>query len=358
MESQTVTAVAPGPKPFSVPTLPVELSQEADIRAIANAAEAAGDQTGDSVVTVPQKGVPTQTPSTSQATLPNPNALSKPPVVTQAAAPETPQPQAQIAPPGTPEKFLKPDGTVDEEKLLASSKQLDAAIEQKQLSVEEMVAEYKAKEAQFRGLPNPNNPDSIARLAQAQQQVQQQMPAAQIQQPQVVPNQQALQQQILQDLNRDPIGTIVDIVKSVTSTENKPLHDFVTTLKEQQKDQGMKNNLMALVKEDPRVANPAVYQAVLAEIQADPGYLQLRNPYKAAWNEVKARLRLGDAPIPAQPSKTASPILGGGTPPPVPSTSGGYSPQTIGAAIGMAKPGDEMARLEAELRNLSIQSGF
>lgn len=355
-EAQTVTNVAPGPKPFSVPTVNVDLSQESAIRAIANAAESAGDQTGDSVVTVPEKGV-AQTPSV-QATLPNPNALVAP-VATQALAPETPTPQVQLAPPGTPEKFLKPDGTVDEEKLLASSKQLDAALEQKTLTVEEMVAQYKDKENKLRNLPNPNNPESVARFAQAQVQAPPPMqPQVQMPHAQLTPDQATLQAQIMADLNRDPIGTIVDIVKSVTSTENKPLHEFVTSIKEQQKDQGMKNNLMQLVKEDPRVANPAVYQAVLSEIESDPGYRQLKNPYKAAWNEVKARLRLGDTQTPAQPSKTASPILGGGTPPPVPSMAGSYSPQTIGAAIGQAKGKDEMAAIEAELRRLSIASGF
>lgn len=345
-EALTVSPVSPGPKPFSVPTLDVDMSQEAAIRAIANAAETAGDNTGDTVVAVPQRAA-TQTPGIPAAA-PSAPAPAMPPVAPQAA-----QPAAVLATPDIPAKFVNPDGTVDVEKLQASSKQLDTALAEKVLTVEEMVAQYKEKENKLRNLPNPNNPESIARFAQTAPQP---IPA-QIPQP-AAPDPNSLQAQILADLQRDPVGTIVDLVKAVNSTENKPLHEFVTTLKEKQKDEGMKNNIIQLVKEDPRVANDAVHKAILAEMDSDPGYRGMRNPYKAAWNEVKARLRLGDAQIPSQPSKTASPILGGGTPPPVPSTTGGYSPSTIGAAIGQAKTKDEMSAVEAELRKLSIAQGF
>lgn len=346
-DALATTPVAPGPKPFSVPTLNVDLSQEAEIRAIANAAESAGDETGDSIVAVPQRtaaqmpGIPAAAPIAPATVLPPVAPLT----ATSAAIPATPE---------TPAKFVLADGTVDVEKLQASSKQLDTALAEKQLTVDEMVAQYRENENKLRNLPNPNNPESIARFAQAQ-------PAPQPIQPQnpqapVAPD--ALQAQILADLQRDPVGTIVDLVKAVNSNENKPLREFVGTLKERQKDEGMKQSLIQLVKEDPRVANSQVYNAVLAEMDSDPGYKHMRNPYKAAWNEVKARLRLGDAQIPAQPSKTASPILGGGTPPPVPSTTGGYSPATINAAIGQAKTKDEMSAVEAELRKLSIAAGF
>lgn len=344
-EALNVTPVAPGPKPFSVPTLNVDLSQEAEIRAISNAAENAGDQTGDSVVMVPQKTA-AQTPGIPAAA-PIAPAPVLPPIASQAAV----QPAAIPATPDVPAKFVLPDGTVDVEKLQASSKQLDTALAEKQLTVDEMVAQYRENENKLRNLPNPNNPESIARFAQAQ-------PAPQPMQPQNPQASDSLQAQILADLQRDPVGTIVDLVKAVNSNENKPLHEFVGTLKERQKDEGMKNSLIQLVKEDPRVANPQVYQAVLAEMESDPGYHRLKNPYKAAWNEVKARLRLGDSQIPAQPSKTASPILGGGTPPPVPSTTGGYSPATINAAIGQAKTKDEMSAVEAELRKMSIAAGM
>lgn len=346
-EALTVSPVPAGPKPFSIPTVNVDLSQEAEIRAISNAAEEAGDQTGNSAVPVPQRAVP-QAPGVPAA------APQAAPVLMPTVVPQAAQPSAILATPDVPAKFVLADGTVDVEKLQASSKQLDTALAEKVLTVEEMVAQYKDKENKLRNLPNPNNPESIARFAQAQpapQPIQAQMP----QQP-LPPD--ALQAQILADLQRDPVGTIVDLVKAVNSTENKPLHDFVGNLKERQKDEGMKNSLIQLVKEDPRVANPQIYQAVLAEMDADPGYHRLRNPYKAAWNEVKARLRLGDAQIPAQPSKTASPILGGGTPPPVPSTTGGYSPATIGSAIGQMKTKDEMSMVEAELRKLTIAAGM
>ena len=55
--------------------------------------------------------------------------------------------QASAPSPGeVPAKFKKPDGTVDEEKLKASSAQLDQANEQKQKTIEEILAEYKEKE--------------------------------------------------------------------------------------------------------------------------------------------------------------------------------------------------------------------
>lgn len=346
-DSLQATPVPPGPTPFSVTTLDVDVSQEAAIRAIANAAEIAGDQTGDSIVNIPQKGM-AQMPGVPTA------AQSAPIPVLPPIAPQAVQPTAVAANPDVPAKFLNSDGTVDVEKLQASSKQLDTALAEKELTVDEMVAQYKEKENKLRNLPNPNNPESIARFAQTQAAPQ----PIQVQNPQPMASPDTLQAQILADLQRDPVGTIVDLVKAVNSTENRPLHEFVGTLKERQKDEGMKNSLIQLVKEDPRVANPQIYQAVLAEMDADPGYHRLRNPYKAAWNEVKARMRLGDAQIPAQPSKTASPILGGGSPPPVPSTIGGYSHATIGAAIGEAKTKDEMSAVEAELRRLSAAAGF
>jgi hypothetical protein len=52
-------------------------------------------------------------------------------------------------------------------------------------------------------------------------------------------------------------------------------------------------------------------------LDEEPGMMRLKNPHKAAWNEVKERLRLGEANTsPAQPSNV-TPTLGGGAPPSV-----------------------------------------
>lgn len=336
-EALTASPVAPGTAPFRVQTLPVDVSQEAQIRAIANAAESSGEE----VVDVPQKDA-AQTPAPAPVQAPTPFGMPQ--------AQPTPPPAAQMIPTDTPAKFLKPDGTVDVEKLQASSKQLDTALQEKVLSVEEMVAQYKAKEATFRNLPR--QPEQVARFAQTI------TPAPQVQMPVVVApsDTMAMQAQLIADLNRDPIGTIVDLVKAVNSNENKPLHEFVSGIKDQQRDEGVKNSLAEIARQDPRIAHPQVYPHVLAELESDPNYFKLKNPYKAAWNEVKERLRLGDSQTPAQPSKTASPILGGGSPPPVPSTTGTPAPATLQGAIGQMKTKDEMSLVESELRRMATQA--
>lgn len=252
-----------------------------------------------------------------------------------------------------PAKFLKPDGTVDVQKITDSTKQLDAGIEKKQLTVDEALAQYKEREREFRNLPS--NPAQVQR--HVQEQVQTQAPA-----PPPLPNAplplDQLQAQIAQEYQRDPVGTMVDLTKALIQNQQKPVLDFIERLREQERDNGIKANLSQLANEDSRVLHPQVYAEILKEMQSDPGYSQLRNPYKAAWNEVKGRLRLGDAQIPAQPSRTATPILGGGTPPPVPSSASGQaSPQNLLAAIAQMKTPDEQARVEAEIRNLMIANG-
>lgn len=336
MEMITVTPVAPGPAPLAAQTLPVDLSQESTIRALANAAESSGLE----VVGIPQ-GSPAQTPALAPVQVPAP--------APQAQPTQSPTPVAQTVPGDVPAKFLKPDGTVDVEKLQASSKQLDTALQEKVLSVEEMVSQYKVKEAAFRNLPR--QPEQVAQLAQAMV-----PPAPAPLQASMPSDPTVIQAQLIADLNRDPIGTIVDLVKAVNSTENKPLHEFVSGFREKQRDESMKNSLAELARTDPRISNPQLYPHVLAELDSDPNYFRLKNPYKAAWNEVKERLRLGDAQTPAQPSKSASPILGGGSPPPVPSTTGAPAPATLQGAIGQMKSKDEVALVESELRRMASQA--
>ncbi len=268
-------------------------------------------------------------------------------------------PAPQVQPQDVPAKFKNPDGTVDVQKITDSTRQLDAAIEQKQLSVEEALAQYKAKETQFRNLPS--NPAQVQRYAQEQAQAQVAQPPAPpayAPPPPAVPPPDQLQAQIQQEFQRDPIGTMVDLVKAVTLNQQKPVMDFIEKLREQERDNGVRTNLQQLAQEDPRVLHPQVYAEIVKEMDNDPGYRQLRNPHKAAWNEVKGRLRLGEVQTPAQPSRTATPILGGGTPPPVPSSAGQATPQNLLQAIGQMKTPDEQSRVEAEIRRLMIASGM
>ncbi len=320
-EQLEMSAAPAGPQPISANTNPNIPADEASVRALVMEAEAAGEEK----VVLPQPGT-----QTVQATTPVSPAL---------------------ATPETPAKFVKPDGTVDVEKLQASTRQLDAAIQDKVLSVDEMVAAYKEKERQFRNLPSA--PAQVAQVAQAAVQTTQP-----VMQPQVQPDVQALQAQLLADLNRDPVGTIIDIVKMTTAQQQKPVTEFIANIQEQQRDSGLKNTIAELAKSDPRIANPQIYAEIVRELESDPGYRQLKNPHKAAWNEVKARLRLGEINTPAQPSRPAAPILGGGTPPPVPSTTGEVTPLAINQAIGQMKTPQEISAVESELRRMMISAGM
>jgi hypothetical protein len=268
-----------------------------------------------------------------------------------------------MAPEGTPAKFVNPDGTVDVNKLQASTTQLDAAIENKVLTVEEMVAQYKEKEAQFRNLPKA--PGQVAALAQQIVQMPpapQPMPAAPpapAYLPPVAQDPNAAYQQLMADFQRDPIGTMYDMAKQVARSEAKPLQEFIAQNREQQRDASIRNNLTELAKEDPRVAHPVLHQQLMAELANDPGYWTLKNPHEAAWLKVKARLRLGDTQNQTvQPSKTPAPILGGGTPPPVPSMAGQATPLAINQAIQAARGKDELKALEAHLRDMALRSGW
>ena len=317
-----VVQVAPGPAPVN--TAPTPPMDEASVRAAVMKAESEGKEVAD---------ISAQT-----------SGLDK--IV----------PIPSVNPQDVPAKFLKPDGTVDVQKITDSTKQLDAGIEKKQLTVEEALAQYKEKERQFRNLPS--NPAQVQRYVQDQVQSQAQ-PQAPQPVPVATPPIDQLQAQIAQEYQRDPIGTMVDLTRALIQNQQKPVLDFIEKLREQERDNGIKSNLSQLAKDDPRILQPQVYAEILKEMESDPGYTQLRNPYKAAWNEVKGRLRLGDIQTPAQPSRTATPILGGGTPPPVPSSaSGPASPQNLLAAIGQIKTTEEQQRVEAELRQLMIANGM
>src|ERR1035437_6614829 len=59
-----------------------------------------------------------------------------------------------LPPTPVPQKFLKPDGAVDVDKIQASTKQLDEAIQKKQEAVQKSVDDYLEAEKKFRNMPN------------------------------------------------------------------------------------------------------------------------------------------------------------------------------------------------------------
>ncbi len=237
--------------------------------------------------------------------------------------PQVPSKAAQAElPADVPEKFRKPNGEVDVEKLNASTRQLDEAIQKKQEGlqdvnkfVEDQLRAYKEKERMLRGLPNP------ARLA-----AQMPAPPPPPQNPADLSNEQ-LEAMINQDLRNNPARTIANLVQLAIQREIEPIN-------EEKKDSRVRGNLRDLAERDPRViANIATINAKLDE---NPELWNLKNPHKAAWLEVKEDLRLGElATAQAQPSKPVAPVLGGGTPPPAPSSSSG--PVDINAVVAVSK---------------------
>lgn len=230
--------------------------------------------------------------------------------------PQAPQPQAApAAAPAkepVPEKFLKPDGTVDVDKIQASTRQLDEAIQKKETAlnktVDDYLAEYRAREDKFRNMPNPNK-FSPPPAAEA--------PApAPIQTPvnvQAMPDQQ-LEALIRQDFQNDPLMTTTRLIELAIQKKLEPIEA-------EKKISRARENLQAIASKDPRILHPEVYAAINAKLDSQPDFWKLPNPYKAAWLEVKEEMRLGD-PLPgqAQPSRPSAPVLAGGSPPSVPST--------------------------------------
>jgi len=206
--------------------------------------------------------------------------------------------------PEVPQKFLKPDGAVDVEKIQASTKQLDEAIQNRdpipQKTVDDYLKEYREKEKQFRSQTVPK----------------QAAPAAPLAPPPVVDSPpQNFEEIVRRDYEADPLATTARLVDLIVQKRFEPLE-------EREKVEATRANLQSLVEKDPRVLREDVYAAINAKLAADPDLWKLKNPHKAAWLEVKEEMRLGDpAAGQAQPSRTPSPVLGGGTPPSAPSSS-------------------------------------
>jgi hypothetical protein len=239
--------------------------------------------------------------------------------VAQIQTPAQPSQAAQAETPvEVPEKFKKPNGEVDVEKLNASTKQLDELIQKKKEALqsagvvdvdkfaEEQLRAYKEKERQLRGLPNANRV-----VAQVQP------PAPPVPaNPAEIPNDQ-LEAMINNDIRNNPARAIADLVQLAIRRELEPIN-------EEKKDGKIRSNLKELAERDPRVVSNIA--AINAKLDENPELWNLKNPHKAAWLEVKEDLRLGElTTAQTQPSKPVAPVLGGGTPPPAPSSSSGVA---------------------------------
>ncbi len=243
-----------------------------------------------------------------------------------------------------PQKFQKPDGTVDEDKLKASSERLHEAIEQKQKTVDELLLEYQEREKKLHG------------LGQQKTEIQQQMPPLSPPgAPAPAPQDPAsLGQRIMQDYQRDPLDTTIKLAEAIAVTKMAPLMERFQQDEEQRKLQAMRQNVAQLAQADPRFLDPRLNAMVNQVLDEDPAMMRLKNPHKAAWNEVKERLRLGEAnPPPAQPS-SAPPTLGRGAPPSVSTLPGPITPQTAFQQAQQVNPySPEGKTFEEQLREMT-----
>lgn len=240
------------------------------------------------------------------------------------AAPSLGQPQIPVqvvqqqAPVEIPQKFQRPDGTVDEDKLKASTENLQQAIEKKATTIEEALARYKELEKKHTELGVQAKQLPIVPPISS--------PAQTASQSGIDPQLEQVRQQLLALQREDPIAFAVEISKAVSRKEASeiaaPALLIAANIAEERKDSTMRTNLASLAEKDPRIMNPELYQTLMDELNSDPAYFRLKNPHKAAWNEVKERMRLGEPnTVQTQPS-TPGPTLGRGTPPSVPTLSG------------------------------------
>jgi len=263
---------------------------------------------------------------------------------TQVVLPQAPQgqPVATPAPQITvPQKFMKPDGTADEDKIKASSERLNEALQQKQKTVDELLLEYQEREKK------------LHKLGQKKAEIQSQMPPPPVQQA-PVQDPQALQQRIYQDFQRDPVDTVIKLSEAISATKLAPVLERFQQDEEQRRLAAMRQNVANLAQQDPRFLDPRLNQMVNQILDEDPGMMRLKNPHKAAWNEVKERLRLGEVnQPPAQPS-TPTPTLGRGSPPSVSTLPGQVTPQTAYQQVQQVSPySPEGKALEEQLREMT-----
>lgn len=225
------------------------------------------------------------------------------------------QPQAQETAPAkteVPEKFLKPDGEVDVEKLKTSTKQLGEALKAKeeavQKTVDDYLKDYKEMEAKFRAAPNPE------RLAQ-------ELPKAPAQEVMPSMTEEQLRQRLAKDLEMDPIGTMTGLIDVIVSKKMSPVTQDIEMVREERRNNTIRENIAKIAKSDPRILQSDIYGAVNQKLKEEPELWNLKNPHQIAWLKVKEELRLGEFQTQtAQPSKIPSPVLGGGSPASAPSS--------------------------------------
>jgi hypothetical protein len=204
--------------------------------------------------------------------------------------------------PEVPQKFLKTDGAVDVEKIQASTRQLDEAIQKKEEAINKSIEDYLKAEQKFRNMPNPEKvaanmpPTPVAPVA-----------------PMAQPN---FEEVIRRDFQADQLATMVRLNQMMIEQAMAPM-------KQREQIESTRSNLQELASKDARILREDVFAAINAKLEAEPELRRLKNPHKAAWLEVKEEMRLGDVPqgTQAQPSRPLSPVLGGGTPPSAPSSS-------------------------------------
>lgn len=210
-----------------------------------------------------------------------------------------------------PQKFLKPNGEVDVEKIQTSTKQLDEAIAKKEeaisKTVDDYMREYNERQTKFRNMPNPER--LAASLPPA-------VPATPVSVPAQTPAIPSMDQQfeeiVRRDYQADPLATTTRLIDLIVQKRFEPLI-------EKERAEETRNNLQALAAKDPRILREDIFAAINAKIASDPDIASRKNPHKAAWLEVKEEMRLGEpVPVQAQPSKPLSPVLGGSPPPSAP----------------------------------------
>ncbi len=251
-----------------------------------------------------------------------------------------------------PEQFKTPTGEVDVEKLKASAKQLDQAIQNKEqriqevdksVSVEDLVKDYNDRLKKFRSTPNP---EKVAAAFTPPP------PPPPPMDPSMMSNEQLLNI-INQDIQRNPAKTVVDLIDLALERKKQ---EWIEPIQEERQVNKMRENLSELASRDPRILADSNFTAVKAKLDANPELWNLKNPYKVAWLEVKEEMRLGEpSQVQAQPSRPAAPILGGGTPPP-PQSAGAepITSETVFSAISQAnfKDPNQKRNLEAALREM------
>lgn len=216
-----------------------------------------------------------------------------------------PTAQAQAPKPvEVPPKFLKPDGTADVDKIAASTRQLDEAIQNRepipQKTVDDYMREYQEKEKLFRSGTLPKAAAPVPEPVP---------PAAPL------PESGNFEEIVRRDFAMDQVGTMTRLLDLMVQQKFQPIE-------EKERAEATRQNLQALASKDPRILREDIFAAVNSKLQSDPHLWKLKNPHRAAFLEVKEEMHLGD-PIPgqAQPSRMPSPVLGGGSPPSVPSAS-------------------------------------